>query len=324
MLDPPVEVTALVNPQAAGVLGRNGNYAAGLSEVVVYDKRGGDKGFGSFRSLGKKLRENNFDIVVSPHRSYRSAALALLTRAPVRIGFNENALWPVWTSRVERRWDLHEVNRNVGLLEPLGGLPKGFVPAPEVAVTIEGVKGAVRIAGGFFREELKVGVAPGSIWGTKRWPAHYFSRFIDMMRAEREEARFVLVGGPGDVGTAAAVKDKAEVDVLDLSGKTGIEEMVGLIRKLDILVTNDTGPMHVAAALGIPVVAIFGATTPGLGFAPYTDKRKVVEPPGGLDCRPCGLHGPKSCPKGHFKCMNDITPEAVLDATLSLLNSDKK
>jgi heptosyltransferase-2 len=108
-------------------------------------------------------------------------------------------------------------------------------------------------------------------------------------------------------------------DVLDLAGKTTIEEMAALISSLDLFITNDTGPMHVAAALGIPVVAIFGATTPALGFAPYTEKSRVVEPPNRLECRPCSPHGPKACPKEHFRCMNEITPESVIEAAKSLL-----
>ena len=314
----PMNVTALVTPPGARVLGYPNHVGAGLKEVMVYDKRGAQRGFRAFLKLARQLRDKHFDIVISPHRSYRSAALAWLTKAPIRIGFDENALPFVWTHRVKRRREIHDVLRNLDLISPLGKLPTDFMPKPEVVITPEGREGAARLAQDFLKSSLRIGIAPGSVWGTKRWPAEKFAAVMDALGSERS-ARFVLIGGPGDAETAELVKHASKTRALNLAGKTTIEEMVAIISSLDLFITNDTGPMHVAAALGIPVIAIFGATTPTLGFAPFTEKSRVVEPPNPIECRPCSPHGPKTCPKKHFRCMNEITPEVVIEAAKSQL-----
>jgi len=312
------EVTALVTPTGARILGRPDKLVAGLSEVVVYDKRGAQQGLSRFFDMARTLRDKRFDIIISPHRSHRSAALARLTRAPIRIGFDENALPFIWTHRIERRRDIHDVERSLALLDPLGGVPGDYKPNPEVAVTPEGQNGAEKLAGDFLEAPLRIGIAPGSVWGTKRWPPEKFAAVIDALARDRA-ACFALVGGPKDAEVSATVKRLSHADVIDLAGKTTIEEMAALLARLDLFITNDTGPMHVAAALDVPVVAIFGATTPEMGFAPYTDKSRIVESSLPLECRPCSPHGPKKCPEGHFRCMNDITPEAVLKAAFDLL-----
>lgn len=311
------DVTALTTPQGAELLGYPGPLAAGLKQVVVYDKHGKDRGLKNFLSLAGKLRNEKFDIVVSPHRSLRSAALAWLTKAPVRIGFDENALPLLWTHRVRRRRELHEVERNLELLAPLGGIPAGFIPKLEVAIVPAAESSAEKLCGEFLSSPLRIGIAPGSVWGAKRWPPENFSKAIDGIGKERR-AKFVLIGGPGDVETAAAVKENSNSEILDLVGKTTINEMTAIIGRLHLFITNDTGPMHVAAALDIPTVAIFGATTPAQGFSPYSKKARVVEAPNPPDCRPCSAHGPNKCPKDHFKCMNEITPESVIEASLEL------
>jgi len=314
----PMEVTALVTPTGAQILGHGYRPVAGISEIIAYDKRGAHRGFRQFLDIARKLRDKRFDIVISPHRSHRSAALAWLTHAPVRIGFNENALPFVWTHRIARRGNLHEVERNLELIKVAGEPGNDYKPQLEIAVTPAGKKGAEALAGDFLETGFRVGIAPGSVWGAKRWPPEKFAALMDALGQERD-ARFALIGGPGDAGITASVKKQTRADALDLAGKTTIEEMAALLSHLDMFITNDTGPMHVAAALGIPIVAIFGATTPEMGFAPYTKKARVIEPPDKLDCRPCSPHGPQKCPEGHFRCMNDITPDAVFDAVIDLL-----
>lgn len=314
-----METTAVVNPAGASILGHPNHLVAGLKEVVAYDKRGGDRGFKSFLKLASRLKNKRFDVLLSPHRSHRSAALGLLTRAPVRVGFDENALPFVWTHRVHRDRSIHDVERNLSLLGPLGDVPENFFPKPEVAVTPEGKLGAEKIAEDFMAAPLKIGVAPGSTWGTKRWPPERFAQTMDAL-ADRRGAKFALVGGTDDRVSANSVVELASAECINTAGKTNIQEMAALIARLDLFITNDSGPMHVAAALDVPVVAIFGPTIPGFGFTPYTDKAKVIEPENPPDCRPCNPHGPRECPEGHFECMKNISADTVINAALELLN----
>ena len=149
------------------------------------------------------------------------------------------------------------------------------------------------------------GVHPGAAWATKRWLPERFAELCRRLKAEGLTP--VLVGGPGDAALGAEIA--AASGAANLVGKTDLEELKSLMGRLSLFVTNDSGPMHLAAAAGVPVVAIFGATTRELGFFPYGSGHRVVEAP--LACRPCGLHGAKSCPEGHFLCMRLLSVDAV-------------
>ncbi len=315
-----MKTAAVVTPAGAAILGHPAQPVAGLEKTIAYDKRGSDRGLTSFLKLAARLKNEHFDVLLSPHRSYRSAALTLLSRAPARVGFDENALPFAWTQRVPRDRNIHDVERNLSLLEPLGGLPEDFSPKPEVAVTPEGRTGAERIAGEFLSAPLKIGVAPGSVWGTKRWLPERFAEVMEAL-TDRKGAKFALVGGPDDRASTATVAGLTSAECTDTAGETNVQEMAALISHLDLFITNDSGAMHVAAALEVPVVAIFGPTVPGFGFTPYTDKAKVIEPENPPRCRPCNPHGPRQCPEGHFDCMKNISVKAVVNAALELLKA---
>jgi hypothetical protein len=127
--------------------------------------------------------------------------------------------------------------------------------------------------------------------------------------------KLINKGGPGDADLGQFIETRAHV--VNLISRTNLSDLKAIIGQMRLLVTNDSGPMHLAAGLGIPVVAIFGATTKELGFFPYGDGHEVVEAE--LACRPCGLHGAKSCPESHFLCMRLITVEEVFAACQRVL-----
>ena len=217
-------------------------------------------------------------------------------------------------------WGAPEAERNLALLLPLApGLRAG--PADSLYLT----KGRESDAAGAVEKRLReagvgsgplVGLHPGSVWPTKRWfPERYAALAARLVK--EASATVVLLGGPGDKALAASVAAAAGVGLLDWTGKTTLPELLALTSKLDLLVTNDSGPMHVAAAHGVPVLAIFGPTTKELGFFPYGDGHAVLE--ADLACRPCGLHGAKECPEGHFLCMKLITVDQAHRAAQDLL-----
>jgi len=152
------------------------------------------------------------------------------------------------------------------------------------------------------------GVHPGAAWATKRWLPERFAELCRRLKSEGLTP--VLIGGPGDAALGAEIA--AASGAADLVGKTDLEELKSLMGRLSLFVTNDSGPMHLAAAAGVPVVAIFGATTRELGFFPYGAGHRVVE--ADLACRPCGLHGAKACPEGHFLCMRLLSVDQVQQA----------
>jgi heptosyltransferase-2 len=134
---------------------------------------------------------------------------------------------------------------------------------------------------------------------------------------ERYGGQVVMLGGEQDRPIADRVLEYAGRDVVDLVGKTTLRDLLGILHRLRMLITNDSGPMHMAVALGVPVVAVFCSTTRDLGFYPYTNRAVVVEK--NLACRPCGPHGGRRCPIGTEECMRGIAPADVLQAVDLLL-----
>ncbi|MBI3297501.1 MAG: lipopolysaccharide heptosyltransferase II [Elusimicrobia bacterium] len=313
---PGCRLTVLTRPDTADVF----KACREVDEVLVDDKRGRHRGLGGLWSAAGELRGRGFDLVLVAHRSFRSALLARLAAIPRRIGFSSSAGAFLFHETVAFPWGAPEAERNLALLLPLApGLRAG--PADSLYLTKgrEGDAAAAidkRLAEAGVGDSPLVGLHPGSIWPTKRWFPERFAALASRLSKEAS-AKVVLLGGPGDKALSADIAAAAGVPVLDWTGRTTLPELLALTAKLDLLVTNDSGPMHVAAAHGVPVLALFGPTTKELGFFPYGDGHKVLE--ADLACRPCGLHGAKACPEGHFLCMRLITVEQVFEAARGLL-----
>lgn len=163
-----------------------------------------------------------------------------------------------------------------------------------------------------------VGVHPGSVWPTKCWPLENYAKLITRMEKELGVTS-VIVGGKADLDLSEQVCRLSDAHPVNFATKTTLTELMALMKHFRLFVTNDSGPMHIATAFGVPTLAIFGPTTKELGFFPYGEGNRVVEVKG-LPCRPCALHGGKKCPLGHFKCMKDITVDEVFDTAKEMLN----
>ena len=314
---PGCRLTVLTRPKTAEIFRR----APWVDEVVEDDKKGRHKGIRGLWSLAGSLR-GRFDLALSAHRSLRSALLLWLARLPYRIGFSTSAGAFLYHRTVFFSWAMPDVERNLALLLPL----KPDIKAEEgdsvylnarhggsegAAASVEARLGACVSDGAKL-----VGLHPGSAWPTKRWPAGSFARLAKRLVRETGSA-VVLIGGAEDGNLARDIAAEAGPGVLDWTGSTTLPELIELIGKLSLFVTNDSGPMHVAAARGVPTLAIFGPTTRELGFFPYGAGHRVIEKD--LPCRPCGLHGSKACPRGHFLCMRLISVGEVFDNAVRML-----
>ena len=152
-----------------------------------------------------------------------------------------------------------------------------------------------------------IALAPGAAHATKRWPIEHWRTLI--ARLLTHGVRLVVVGGPEDVPLASHLAGLAPGQVLTAAGEFGLLETAALLRRASALVSGDTGVMHMATAVGTPVVALFGPTVQAFGFFPYTTRARVVEL--ALDCRPCSSKGGPECPLGHHRCLHDLSPELV-------------
>jgi heptosyltransferase-2 len=279
-----------------------------LQQVHAYAKRSAHKGIGGILAIGSFLREQNYDLLVSAHRSFRSALVAKLSGIQMRVGYDTplyNKL--AYTHPVSRQFDqLAEVERLLRLALPLDIERPTTTPRLDLAPDVEDEVDA------FFHTYIGgpcIGLNPGSVWPTKRWPAQYFGEVADT--AASQGLRVIIFGGPGEESTARQVIDATASEtrfaLVNMAGKLTLPELASFISRLDAYLSNDSGPMHIAWTLGTPTVALFGPTVEKLGFFPRGDHTMVLQTE--LDCRPCGLHGGHTCPQNHHRCMRDITPE---------------
>jgi lipopolysaccharide heptosyltransferase II len=311
---PDVEVDMLTVPAHAAVLQQQ----PGIGRVIAYDKRGKQRGIGGFLAVGRQIQARRYDVVLAPHRSLRTALLVAWSRSPRRIGFAR--WWTRWayTSTVPRPVKGHEVERNMHLLTALG--VHGVSPAARLGLRVtEAARqkaAAYFTRGGIASEDVVVGLIPGSQWGTKRWPAEHFAALIDHL-ANTQALQCVLIGGPQDRPIAEVIRARCTVPVLDLIGQTTLQELPAYLERCTVVVSNDTGPMHIAAAVGRPIVALFGPTIPEMGFAPYGVPWEEVSV--ALACRPCHAHGPQHCPLSHWRCMMELSVERVAASVQRLL-----
>ena len=292
----PVDV--VTTPAAAGLLETH----PAVREVIRYDKRGADAGVAGFWRIASRLRARWYDRAVLPHRSWRSAALALAANVPERTGFADAAPAITYTTRIPRAQRGHEVDR----LLALAGPEAGERPPVSLALGQDDYAAADEwlvkrgLASGF------VALAPGSIWATKRWP--YYPELAASL-----DGPVVVIGGSDDVALADAIVERAPARVHSAAGALNLRASAALIARARVLVTNDSAPLHLGTAVGTPIVAIFGPTAPEQGFGPRGAGDATLGHPT-LSCRPCSAHGQRVCPLLHHRCMRELTVETVVAA----------
>jgi heptosyltransferase-2 len=296
-------VDVVTTPAAAGLLETH----PAVGAVIRYDKRGADRGLRGLWRLGRRLRSRRYARVYLPHRSWRSAALALLAGAGERTGFADSPAAATYTRRVPRAASGHEVER---LLALAGAATGDGAPAVDLALTADD-----RAAADAWLQERGLGpgfvaLAPGSIWGTKRWPGY-------AELAAGLDAPVVVLGSREDAPLAETVVAAAPGRAHSAAGTLGLRAAAALIARASVLVTNDSAPLHLATAVATPVVAIFGPTVPGFGFGPRGPRDLVVEHPA-LSCRPCSAHGPQVCPLRHHRCMRELSVASVAAAVAAV------
>ncbi len=276
-----------------------------VRRVIPYDKNGRDRGLAGLLGLARSLRAERYECAYLPHRSLRTALAAWLARIPQRVGFDDG--WRSLYTDVRRRAKQgHEIDRVLALAGVAVHRAR-----PTLHVTL-----ADRAATeGFLREhaipERFVALAPGSIWGSKRWP--YYRELAERLA---ERAGIVVVGAAEDARLAAEMTEavaRAGGRAVSGCGRLSVRQSVEAIRRAAVLVTNDSAPLHFAQAVDTPTVAIFGSTAPSFGFGPRGPRDQVVELEG-VPCRPCSPHGPPRCPLGHHVCMKSLSVQDVLQA----------
>ncbi len=216
--------------------------------------------------------------------------------------------WKRGVMEGERR---HVVERYVEAVRPLGVEPGGLMP--EVHLRDDEVEEAVR----FLRErgvrdpDRFAVLVPGARWPNKRWTAEGFAG-VGKWLSGKAGMEVVLAGDGRDRESGEEVAKRLGERCVTIAGETGLRRLAAVLKKARVVVGNDSGPGHLAAAVGTPVVAIFGPTSEAFGFRPLGESTRVVSH--ALECRPCSLHGGKICPRGRRSCLDDIEPGEVIEA----------
>lgn len=272
-----------------------------LKKVWIWDKKEGK--YSSLIKLGKTIRKENFDLVVNPHRFASSGLITLMSGAKTKVGFKKNPLSFTYTKSFDHQFDgKHEIERNHQLIADIVG--KKSPEKPKIYPTKEDQEAVAKHV-----TESFVCMAPTSVWFTKQWPVE---RWIELTNKVAPTQAIYLLGAPADAAICESIKSKSNhKSITVLAGKLSLMQSAALMHKAKMNYVNDSGPMHLASATNAPVSAIFCSTVPSFGFGPLSDQSYVLELEEKLDCRPCGIHGYKVCPKGHFKCGNLLTAEQV-------------
>jgi heptosyltransferase-2 len=271
-----------------------------LSEVLTFDKHE-NKWAGLFRLL-RSIRKKKYDLVINLHRYASSGILAGLSRAREIRGFSSNPLSFLYSRSFAHSMNenLHEIERNFSLLEGLGTVLKmpRLYPGEEERKKV-------------YMDPPYICLAPASVWKTKQWPTAYWSRLLQLLPKHMTP---VLIGGKGDKALCEEIISQSGVKAVNAAGKYSLLESAALIAHATLTLSNDSGPVHLASAVNAPVAEIFCSTVPEFGFTPLSDRQIIIETREKLSCRPCGIHGKKECPLGHFNCGNNLSPKQVSEA----------
>ena len=273
-------------------------------------------------SLVSRLRERRYDLAIDLHGNLRSRLVAMAGIAGTVLRYDKRRfarMAIVWSRRRSRPVP-HTVDRYLEVLDQFDAaaapVQEGAHHAAEKRLPQLKVDDAAaaqveeRLAGAGIGLDVPVlGVAPGASHGPKRWPPERFARVADHM-AKSRDMKVLLLGSEADRPVTGEVARAMERPAVDWTGATDLAALAAAVQRCALLVSNDSGPMHVATAVGTPVIGVFGATHPRLGFAPVGPADAAVTLD--LPCSPCSLHGNRACRFRTHACMEDLDPRRVI------------
>lgn len=277
-----------------------------LRQVLIWDKRTGK--LKNLAGLLRSIRAQRYDAVINVQRFFATGLLTALSGAGERIGFDQNPLQFMFDRSIPHGGlttdgHLHETDRNQRLIAHL----TDATPAKPRLYPSEADRSVVSDC----QTEPYICVAPSSVWFTKQLPVETWAAFV---KAAQQHYQVFLIAGPADHVVCERVRTLAGggARITNLAGAHSLLQSVALQSGAVMNFVNDSGPLHFASATDAPVTAVFCSTVPAFGYGPLSTVRHVVEVQEFLPCRPCGIHGKKQCPLGHFDCGRKIRTEQLL------------
>lgn len=305
-----------------------------INELIVWDKK--NSKYLNWLSILKKMRVKNYDVLINLQRFAATGLWTILANANTTIGFDKNPFSFLFTHKVKHDIStlnqnisasaVHEINRNHALTSSLGEFPLAMPKLYPTKSDYEKVK--------VYQTQKYITIAPASVWFTKQFP---LTAWVSLINELKFEGPIYILGGPADKALSDAIVNEvsklnsntsnisitsnassASKKIINLSGELGFLASAALQQKAVINYVNDSAPMHFCSAVNAPVVAIYCSTIPAFGFGPLSTNSFIVETQEKLACRPCGLHGKKQCPLGHFNCAQTIENAQLIAPLLQM------
>lgn len=265
-----------------------------LRRILVWNKK--ENKFRNLLRLLTDIRKTRYNGVFNAHRYASSGLITALSGASVRSGFSSNPLSVLFTHKAHHKIaaSVHEIDRNRQLLKPFiqkpNSLPRLYPAKTDFAYMP--------------LDKDYVTLSPASVWFTKQLPATQWNVLISALPAK---VSVYLLGGAGDHSLCEQISAQhPHRDMHNMAGKLSFLQSAAIMQSASMNYSNDSAPLHMAGAVGARVTAFFCSTVPDFGFGPFGPDSRIAQIDFQLSCRPCGLHGRKACPEGHFKCALDI------------------
>ena len=280
-----------------------------LNNVIIWDKA--KSKYKHLFELLKQIRATKYDIVVNVQRFAATGFLTAFSKAKTTIGFHKNPFSFLFTTKVKHivsnaQNPLHEIERNQMLIHSIAS-GEAMKPKLYPSNTDE------QSISTYITEDF-VCIAPASVWFTKQFPIHKWVQLIN----EITSTKVYLLGAKSDISMCNEIIEQSNhKNIESLADKLSFLQSAAFMKQAKMNYVNDSAPMHFASSVNAPTTAVYCSTLPSFGFGPLSSKRFIVETPKALACRPCGLHGQKTCPLGHFNCANNIKVEQL---TYTLIN----
>ena len=273
-----------------------------VNEVIIWDKK--KNKYRNWLKILFQIRQKKYDVVINAQRFAATGIWTGFSNAKISIGFDKNPFSFLFTHVIhheQQKEGVHEIDKNHKLLQVVLDCPSA---KPKLYPTQTDFDRIVP-----YQSKPYICIAPASVWYTKQFPIHKWIQFVNEVPFD---GNIYILGGPGDVALGEAIlegisiKAGQENRIISLVGQLSYLASAALQKKAVLNFVNDSAPMHFASAMNAPVVAIYCSTIPAFGFGPLADHSFLVQTKEALACRPCGVHGKKACPLGHFNCAETI------------------
>ena len=296
---PDCELHYLCKPQFTSIVKHFGT----IDKIISYNKS---------HQFHHAMHSEYYDLIIDLHLKLASLLLGLITpHARILRYAKQRAI----RQRIVRTHAHTGIRSTVDLYSSVLSKLPGYQPLEEVLLPrllIPALDPALP------EGKTLIALFPGAAHQTKLYPVSQLAVLIKQFLKESASSHFVVLGSASESYLGEELVKAAPDQVSNLCGKFSLEELITVIDRMAVVISNDSGPMHIAAALGKPQLAIFGATHPSLGFAPQNPLARVLV--ADLDCQPCSLHGGERCPRGDFRCMRSISPQQLTNALWELIS----